>query len=58
MNQQVHRGLAQSQEFLARFQAEIPWERVLLVGDHALERDWMLAGRLAGFLPAERYFGR
>lgn len=31
MDQQVHRGLAQSQEFLAQFQAGIPWERVLLV---------------------------
>ena len=31
MDPQVHRGLAQSQEFLARFRAAIPWERVLLI---------------------------
>jgi hypothetical protein len=30
---------------------------VILVGDLALERDWSAAGRLAGYLPAERYFG-
>lgn len=32
-------------------------DRVLLVGDLALERDWCAAGGLAGYLPAERYFG-
>lgn len=35
----------------------IPGDRVLLVGDHRLERDWCAAGRLAGYLPAARYFG-
>jgi hypothetical protein len=36
---------------------KVPSDRVLLVGDMALERDWCAAGRLAGYLPAERYFG-
>jgi hypothetical protein len=35
----------------------IPGDRVILVGDHGLERDWCAAGRLAGYLAAERYFG-
>jgi hypothetical protein len=35
----------------------LPSDQVLLVGDLALERDWCAAGRLAGYLPAERYFG-
>ena len=35
----------------------IPRDRVVLVGDTALERDWCAAGRLAGFLTADRYFG-
>lgn len=35
----------------------VPGDRVILVGDTALERDWCAAGRLAGWLPAERYFG-
>jgi hypothetical protein len=35
----------------------IPGDRVLLIGDHGLERDWCAAGRLAGYLPADRYFG-
>jgi hypothetical protein len=34
----------------------IPGDRVLLIGDHGLERDWCAAGRLAGYLAAERYF--
>jgi hypothetical protein len=34
-----------------------PGDRVILIGDHALERDWVTAARLAGWLPAERYFG-
>jgi hypothetical protein len=35
----------------------VPGDRVILVGDMALERDWCAAGRLAGYLPAERFFG-
>lgn len=34
----------------------IPGDRVVLVGDHTLEREWLVAGRLAAYLPAERYF--
>ena len=37
--------------------AGLPGDRVLLVGDHPLEAEWCAAGRLAGYLPAERYFG-
>jgi hypothetical protein len=36
---------------------KLPADQVLLVGDLGLERDWCAAGRLAGYLPAERYFG-
>jgi hypothetical protein len=36
---------------------KLPSDQVLLVGDPGLERDWCAAGRLAGYLPAERYFG-
>ena len=35
----------------------LPFDQVILVGDLGLERDWCAAGRLAGYLPAERYFG-
>jgi hypothetical protein len=34
----------------------VPGDRVVLVGDHRLEQDWTAAGRLAFYLPAERYF--
>lgn len=37
--------------------ARLAGDRVLLIGDLALERDWCAAGGLAGYLPAERYFG-
>lgn len=37
--------------------ARLAGDRVLLVGDIGLERDWCAAGGLAGYLPAERYFG-
>jgi len=33
-----------------------PADRVILIGDTALERDWCAAGRLAGYLSADRYF--
>jgi hypothetical protein len=35
----------------------VPGDRVILVGDMALERDWCAAGRLAGYLTADRFFG-
>lgn len=35
----------------------LPGDSVILVGDMALEREWCAAGRLAGYLSAERYFG-
>ena len=34
----------------------IPGDRVLLVGETMLENEWLGPGRLAGWLPAERYF--
>lgn len=34
----------------------LPADTVLLVGDGALEHDWCAAARLAGYLPAERFF--
>jgi len=30
---------------------------MILVTDPVIERAWSAAGRLAGYLPAERYFG-
>ncbi len=30
---------------------------VMLIGDTPLEREWCEAGRLAGYLAADRYFG-
>ena len=36
--------------------AGLPGDRILLVGDTALEQGWCAAGRLAGYVPASRYF--
>lgn len=35
----------------------LPGDQVVLIGDHALEQDWRAAGRLAAYLPADRFFG-
>jgi hypothetical protein len=53
-------ALAGFGEMRARVRAalgKVPGDQVILVGDLGLERDWCAAGRLAGYLPAERYFG-
>ncbi len=40
----------------ARFPAKLPADAVLLVGDTGLEQEWAAAGRLAGYIPADRFF--
>lgn len=35
----------------------LPAGGVVLVGDHGLEAEWVAAGKLAGYVPGERYFG-
>lgn len=53
-------ALAGLGEMRARVRAalsKVPGDQVILVGDLGLECDWCAAGRLAGYLPAERYFG-
>ncbi|MEL6607845.1 MAG: hypothetical protein AAFO93_02940 [Pseudomonadota bacterium] len=35
----------------------LPSDGVLVIGDTTLEREWSDAGRTAGYLPADRYFG-
>ncbi len=42
---------------LGTLAAKAPADGVLLVGDTAFERDWSEAGRLAGYLTADQYFG-
>ncbi len=37
-------------------EAGLPFDGVLVIGDHTLERDWSEAAKLAGYLPADRYF--
>jgi hypothetical protein len=37
--------------------ARHPRDGVVVVGETALERDWVAAARLAAFIPAARYFG-
>lgn len=49
-------SFAQAKALLQAAKAGLPGDRILLVGDMALEQSWCAAGRLAGYLPAERYF--
>ncbi|MEM1301349.1 MAG: hypothetical protein AAGH17_02105 [Pseudomonadota bacterium] len=41
----------------AMLEQKLPRDGVLVIGDTTLERDWADAGRTAGYLPADRYFG-
>ncbi len=50
-------GFGEMREKLRAALGTVPADQVILVGDLGLERDWCAAGRLAGYLPAERYFG-
>jgi hypothetical protein len=49
-------SFTQSAALIQAARAGLPGDRVLLVGDMALEQGWCAAGRLAGYVPAERYF--
>ena len=50
-------GFGEVRAALRHALGRVPADQVVLVGDMALERDWCAAGRLAAYLPAERYFG-
>ncbi len=49
-------SFSQTRRILREALGKIPPDTVLLIGDTALEREWCAAGRLAGWLPAERFF--
>jgi hypothetical protein len=50
-------GFGEMRDRMRAALGRVPPDQVILVGDLGLERDWCAAGRLAGYLPAERYFG-
>lgn len=52
-------GWGATREKLAELTAgqKLPSDGVVVIGDTALERDWAVAGRMAGYLPMEQYFG-
>ncbi len=50
-------GFGEMRDRLRAALGKMPSDQVILVGDLGLERDWCAAGRLAGYLPAECYFG-
>lgn len=53
----THLGtFAQARTSLRAALGRVPPDTVLLVGDHALEAEWCAAGRLAGYLSADRFF--
>lgn len=49
-------SFAQSAAMIREACGRLPGDRVLLIGDMALEQGWCAAGRLAGYVPAARYF--
>ncbi len=50
-------GFGEMRERVRAALGRVPSDQVILVGDLGLERDWCAAGRLAGYVTAERYFG-
>ena len=51
-------SFSQTAAMLRLATAGLPGDRILLVGDMALVHGWCAAGRLAGYVPAERYFAQ
>ena len=49
-------GFRDTAAALRRALGQTPADRVILIGDGALERDWCAAGRLAGWIAADHYF--
>ncbi|MGV8985387.1 MAG: hypothetical protein ACOH2H_03770 [Cypionkella sp.] len=49
-------SFAQSHATLRAALPHIPGDRVVLIGDTGLEREWCAAGRLAGYVAADLYF--
>lgn len=49
-------SFSQARVLIDAARAGLPGDRVVLVGDLALEQAWCAAGRLAGYVPADRYF--
>ena len=50
-------GFGETRDRVRAALGKVPGDQVILVVDLGLERDWCAAGRLAGYLSAERYFG-
>lgn len=50
-------SFSQARALMDVAKAGVPGDRIVLVGDLALEQAWCAAGRLAGYVPAARYFG-
>lgn len=48
---------AETRDQLRAALGKVPGDRVMLIGDLTVERDWTAAGRLAGYLSAEAFFG-
>ena len=53
----VHANWTESATVMAQARGTTPPDAVLLIGDTSTERDWSMAGRLAGYLTAQRFFG-
>jgi len=54
-------GLAESwsetRERVLDLKGKVPADAVLVIGETSMERDWSVAGRLAGYLNSDLYFG-
>jgi hypothetical protein len=52
----AHASFAEARTLIDAARAGLPGDQVLLIGDLSVEQAWSAAGRLAGYVSAERYF--
>ena len=53
----IHASWSQAAEAMdAARGGKLPADAILLIGDTAIEREWSQAGRLAGYIEADRFF--
>ena len=53
----LHASWSDVRAAVLSLKGSLPADGVVVVGETFLERDWSEAGRLAGYIPAESYFG-
>ena len=54
----LHSSWGETRQRILDLKGDLPGDGLVVVGETMLERGWSEAGRLAGYIPAARYFGQ